>query len=153
MNQKGLAQILLLGFITAVLIAGISFGYVKYFKNENTNTIISNFKKCVAAGYPVMESYPRQCAAGGQTFTEVINDNADQVMMNSNINTRIGNRECVAASGYCCNWDCFEKIVNGPVLYDPEHYWCDVVCEPGMLKEENKPKCGYVDGQCVKLEI
>lgn len=38
MNQKGLVQILLLGFIAAVLIAGLSFGYVKYFKNENENT-------------------------------------------------------------------------------------------------------------------
>jgi len=37
MNQKGLAKILTLGFILAVLIAGISFGYVKYFINENNN--------------------------------------------------------------------------------------------------------------------
>jgi len=31
---------------------------------------ITNFEECAAAGYPVMESYPRQCAANGQTFTE-----------------------------------------------------------------------------------
>ena len=30
----------------------------------------SNFEECVAAGGPVMESYPRQCRANGQTFVE-----------------------------------------------------------------------------------
>lgn len=33
---------------------------------------ISNFKECVAAGNPVIESYPRQCTAENQTFKEVI---------------------------------------------------------------------------------
>ena len=33
---------------------------------------ITNFEECEAAGYPVMESYPRQCRAGDQTFTEII---------------------------------------------------------------------------------
>ena len=36
---------------------------------------IDSFEKCAAAGYPVMESYPRQCAVpGGPTFTEIITD-------------------------------------------------------------------------------
>lgn len=29
---------------------------------------INNFDDCVAAGYPVMESYPEQCSDGEQTF-------------------------------------------------------------------------------------
>ena len=33
-------------------------------------TEISSFDECVAAGYPVMESFPRQCSAGGKTFVE-----------------------------------------------------------------------------------
>ncbi len=33
---------------------------------------ITSFEECEAAGYPVMESYPRRCNAGGQTFTEII---------------------------------------------------------------------------------
>jgi len=33
---------------------------------------IQTFEECVAAGNPVMESYPRQCAANGKTFTEKI---------------------------------------------------------------------------------
>lgn len=31
---------------------------------------VTNFQECTAAGNPVMESYPRQCRAGDQTFTE-----------------------------------------------------------------------------------
>lgn len=34
---------------------------------------ITDFESCVAAGNPVMESYPRQCRANGQTFVEDIN--------------------------------------------------------------------------------
>lgn len=42
-NQKGLAQILLLGLIAAVLIAGLSFGYVKYFGSDKTD-VVGNVK-------------------------------------------------------------------------------------------------------------
>ena len=40
---------------------------------------INSFDACVAAGNPVMESYPRQCAANGETFTEQI-DTGDVVV-------------------------------------------------------------------------
>jgi len=33
---------------------------------------VDNFKECVAAGNPVMESYPRQCIHNNQTFIEII---------------------------------------------------------------------------------
>jgi len=33
---------------------------------------ITNFKECEAAGNPIMESYPRRCAANGETFIEDI---------------------------------------------------------------------------------
>lgn len=35
---------------------------------------IASFEECVAAGNPVMESYPRQCSANGQTFVEVFDE-------------------------------------------------------------------------------
>jgi len=37
-------------------------------------TTIKNFDDCIKAGNPVMESYPRQCRANNQTFTEVIDE-------------------------------------------------------------------------------
>lgn len=33
---------------------------------------ITSFEECAAAGNPVMESYPRQCRAGGTTFVEQV---------------------------------------------------------------------------------
>jgi hypothetical protein len=36
---------------------------------------ITNFQECLDAGYPAMESYPRQCAVpGGDTFTEILEE-------------------------------------------------------------------------------
>jgi hypothetical protein len=33
---------------------------------------ITTFEECAAAGNPIMESYPRQCRAGGKTFVEIV---------------------------------------------------------------------------------
>ncbi len=33
---------------------------------------VDNFKECIAKGNPAMESYPRQCMDGNQTFKEII---------------------------------------------------------------------------------
>ena len=33
---------------------------------------VNNFKECVGAGNPIMESYPRKCIHDNQTFTEII---------------------------------------------------------------------------------
>ncbi len=43
-----------------------------FFKSKNPPLPkISNFQECAAAGYPVMQSYPRQCGApGGRMFIE-----------------------------------------------------------------------------------
>lgn len=40
---------------------------------QTTETAITSFEECLAAGNPVMESYPRQCSTkDGKSFTEVI---------------------------------------------------------------------------------
>jgi hypothetical protein len=39
---------------------------------------ITSFEECVSAGNPIMESYPRQCAANGQTFTENIGNELEK---------------------------------------------------------------------------
>lgn len=56
----------LIGFVVLILLPGPE-------ANAPTTTQISNFAECVAAGYPVMESYPRQCTTpAGEHFTEDI---------------------------------------------------------------------------------
>lgn len=41
-------------------------------EQPNPQPEIKNFEDCVAAGNPVMESYPAQCQAGGRVFVEKI---------------------------------------------------------------------------------
>ena len=57
--------------IPIAAILAIILGIIIYFLLP-ARAIITNFEECSAAGYPIMESYPRQCRANGQTFTEDI---------------------------------------------------------------------------------
>ncbi|MDD2680769.1 MAG: Gmad2 immunoglobulin-like domain-containing protein [Patescibacteria group bacterium] len=48
--------------------------------------LVTSFEECVAAGNAVMESYPRQCIAGGVNYTEDIGgdlEKADLIRINS----------------------------------------------------------------------
>jgi hypothetical protein len=47
-------------------------GYFLYLDRQSKKDIVTNFEECALAGYPVMESYPRQCRADGETFVEII---------------------------------------------------------------------------------
>jgi|GEM_PF-916821 len=70
----------LVAIIATLLILGLAaWAYSIYEGKETTvGVAITNFGECVAAGYPVMESYPRQCAANGQTFVEDIGNQQDE---------------------------------------------------------------------------
>ncbi len=42
---------------------------------EDVALFVSNFEECEAAGYSIMESYPRQCRTpGGTSYTEDISE-------------------------------------------------------------------------------
>ena len=77
---------ILIGLIAALVILGGAF----YVACKDTGCglfgsaqAIDSFDECAAAGYPIMESYPRQCKVpGGQTYTEVI----DEEVREGNIN-------------------------------------------------------------------
>lgn len=56
--QKAYAS-LTIGLLLITLLSGCT-----------TKDEINSFEECEAAGNPVMESYPRQCSANGQTYTE-----------------------------------------------------------------------------------
>jgi hypothetical protein len=71
MNKIVLSIIIIL----LIIVAGVFF-----WQNQPVNqVVISNFEECVAAGNPVMESYPEQCrTADGQLFVrELPNDNVN----------------------------------------------------------------------------
>lgn len=55
-------------FIIIILAGILAAGFYAWKTDRNKKTDINSFADCVAAGYPVMESYPEQCAAKGKTF-------------------------------------------------------------------------------------
>ncbi len=61
--------------IMVIILAVVIFLVITSFYKESK---ISNFEECAAAGYPVMESYPRQCWTGRKHFVEDIGDNLNR---------------------------------------------------------------------------
>ncbi len=71
--------------------------------NGTADGNISSFEECVAAGNPVMESYPRQCRAQDQIFVSL--DDLFQVSKNTSCNE---DSDCILADeslGFSC---CYE---------------------------------------------
>ena len=47
--------------------------YCEDLKDQFKNELVTNFDECIKAGFPAMESYPRQCTrVDGTTFREVL---------------------------------------------------------------------------------
>lgn len=69
MKTKNSQKLTIIGilFLTAIFLMIILYNSQNIMVKK-----ISNFEECASAGYAVMESYPRQCAANGQTFVEII---------------------------------------------------------------------------------
>lgn len=84
-DQRGFAHSLILLII--LVLAGVGgAGYLVYKKQndkkqpDQKTTSINSFEDCVAAGNPVMESYPEQCSVNGKTYVNEaqLNDPANQ---------------------------------------------------------------------------
>lgn len=70
-------KILVAGIV--ILITLLAFGLIAYLiMNHNKTQAITSYEECVAAGYPIMESYPEQCAANSQTFTRKLTHDEKQ---------------------------------------------------------------------------
>ena len=86
-----------------------------------STSAIDTFEECVAAGYPVMESYPRQCrVTGGPTFTEVIGGQMTGAL-------------CTAARGHWneCSSRCQLDNAGKPAVACP--MMCEALCECGGI--------------------
>ena len=84
--KKNIGIFLILLIITIVLILAISILLCKSKQGKDVN-VIDNFWTCMEAGYPVMESYPRQCRIPqGELFVEDIGneiEKSDLIIINS----------------------------------------------------------------------
>ena len=68
-------------FAGLVIILGIIgwFIFDHYTQPVPEVAVVRSFEECVAAGYPVMESYPRQCRTkDGRSFTEDIGNSIEK---------------------------------------------------------------------------
>jgi len=114
-----------------------------------STSAIDTFEECVAAGYPVMESYPRQCrVTGGPTFTEVIGGQMTGAL-------------CTAARGHWneCSSRCQLDNAGKPAVACP--MMCEALCECGGIAGFGCPEgwtcrtpAGIADalGYCVEEE-
>lgn len=58
-----------------ILIAGGSYFAYRRLAQNKTPQVLRSFEDCVRAGYPVVESYPRQChAPDGKRFIEEVEE-------------------------------------------------------------------------------
>lgn len=71
MKNKNTIIIIGLFIIMTSLVGVIAVLLLNANKDDNSSEI-TNFQECIDAGNPAMESYPRQCRAGDQTFVEEI---------------------------------------------------------------------------------
>lgn len=70
-------------FVDAYTFWGIKYARVRVVCNEGSQvvwrlgskTVINSFEDCATAGYPIMESYPRQCRTpDGRSFVETVSE-------------------------------------------------------------------------------
>jgi hypothetical protein len=63
-----------------IVILGVAAYFIMFKPIEETITDINSFEECVSAGYPVLESYPRQCKTpDGRSFTEDIGNELEKI--------------------------------------------------------------------------
>jgi len=69
-------------FLVIIIIVGILIALVLLLNHPNSKSAIkkvNSFEECIEAGYPVLESYPRQChTPEGKTFTEDIGNELEK---------------------------------------------------------------------------
>lgn len=129
---------ILLGLVIIVLL-GLGVFFLNYDFNKITEEV-TNFQECVEAGYPVMESYPRQCQdSEGNHFVEEIEfESGEEFYGSSSMYPCESDEDCVS---FGCNGEICQSIEEEDVasicLY-PE--------EP--LPEDLGYRCGCFDNKC-----
>ncbi len=97
---------------------------------------ITSFGECAAAGHPILESYPRQCAVpGGEKFVEEVGEGACLIDSDCDDGSFCNRGECLAfAPDRSCGKD------EDCVLIDSEFYlgccWA-TTCKPIDYSEES----------------
>ncbi len=48
-------------------------------ENDQEVIVVTSYEECVAAGFPIMESFPEQCNANGQSFTRDVGNTVEMM--------------------------------------------------------------------------
>lgn len=108
---------------------------------EVQNNKVTDFDSCVAAGNPVMESYPRQCRCGDQTFTENIKESIEP-----------SERFCGTSSEDPCetNEDCITGGCSGSICQSKNTEPTFTTCEyrDCYNAEAYKMECKCAENKC-----
>ena len=112
--------------------------YYFFIKKEPVLVEITNFEDCVSAGYPVMESYPRQCSVpDGGHFVEEL-PAVDEYYGSSSFTTCEFSEECLVSG---CNGE-----VCGGV--DDEGFASICVVPDMPLPKDLGYSCGCFESKC-----
>jgi hypothetical protein len=150
-ERKGASTMTLIGLVVVLsLVAGLLLALSNIAKQQRMYEI-SSFAECAAAGYPIMESYPEQCATpDGRTFVNDVTSAMPVPPETSNEQTPIQANGC-AVSG-CSGQLCIsaEEAAAGGGVSTCEfraEYACyqEAVCEP-----QANGKCGWTQTSQLK---
>ena len=116
-------------------------------ENRENSPEITSFQECVDGGNPVMESYPRQCAVGGKTFTEIIEYPSSMSESEARI---IAEKECIKGG---------EALEKGTYNENSKTWWFDANlnsvkegCNPACVVSE-ETKTAEINWRCTGLVI
>lgn len=126
---------ILVPFALVVGLTVLVWSFASIFSPVSQSSVaITNFEECAAAGFPVMESYPRQCNANGEHFVEDIKLPDDQ---NGGLGLQANGCAVAGCSGQLCVSANEAGTIYSTCEYRAE-YACyrEASCEP------------QADGQC-----
>src|SRR3990167_3236644 len=136
----GLKTTTLVGIaIILAIVSALMLSFIQNSKQERLYTI-TNFDECVAAGYPIMESDPPQCATpDGRIFIS-----GSQVHLLPPVSSENGNSTICVVAG-CSGQLCVSAEEAGDIVTTCEYraeYACygEASCEP-----QANGKCGWTE--------
>lgn len=97
-NDKSMNKKISVIVIIIIVLIAAAFS-LAYLINQKSVGKVTNFEQCAKLGFPIMESYPRQCRAGDKIFIENIGANKSD---DENKNTASPECKIAGCSGQLC---------------------------------------------------
>ncbi len=124
------------GLSVIALILGLGAGLLSR-TGTAQELMLQNFAECEAAGYPIMESYPRQCAVpGGQTFVEDISVPEDEPLTTSG---------CLPAG--CSAQLCVEAVEAPNIMTTCEMRPAYACYQKAVCERQATGRCGWTESE------